>query len=182
MIHPIAIHTSHPHNAGDGIDELWLTARFYESLDGEFTPIGAQITWMVDPDVFGAIEEEKLPFKAISPITRDQYPPTTRPRKGFGSVVALLGDVDDNGIEDLMVEVGRDCDVSRLCVQWKTGQPSRPCGSMGISGGKIYLGSLEHTSVVCIQGIDFAVVLLQADYVNPIKTFYPMCVSGRSVS
>lgn len=106
--------------AGDGVDELWLTARFYQSLDGDFTPNGAQIAWMVDP---GPGEEAMDPqsgrvsCKAVSPIRQGRYPPSTRERKGYGSVVARIGDVDGNGIHDLIVEAGRNCDVSTLGVR-----------------------------------------------------------------
>lgn len=83
------------------------SGRFYDSLDGEYVNIGAQILFMQAPGPKDLLP----PVKHVSPISPDIFPKSNRTLAEFGSVVARIGDRNGDGVEDVIVSAGRDCEV-----------------------------------------------------------------------
>lgn len=97
---------------GDGTDELWTTGRYNDQLDGDYVALGAQILFMQDPG-----PDDALPsVKHTSPLSPDVFPKSNRTLAEFGSVVARIGDRNGDGVEDVIVSAGRDCQVRLRCV------------------------------------------------------------------
>lgn len=96
-----------PDMDGDGVDELWTSGRYYDQLDGEYVGIGAQILFMQDPGPTDALPS----VKHTSPLSPDLFPKSNRTLAEFGSVVARIGDRNNDGVEDVIISAGRDCQV-----------------------------------------------------------------------
>lgn len=93
---------------GNGADDLWTSARRYESLDGQYRGLGAQILFLSPPEDGPAASS---PVLHASPLPPEHFPTSNRSLAEMGSIVARIGDVNGDGYTDMLVSAGRDCDV-----------------------------------------------------------------------
>ena len=82
------------------------SARHYQSLEGDFNGLGAQLLFLQAPTAAAP-----SPLLHAAPIPRDSFPKSNRMFAGTGMIVSRIGDRNGDTYEDVIVSAGRDCEV-----------------------------------------------------------------------